>query len=162
MKSQLINIIIRHLHSELDQLLEAANNAHLAAIDDQSVAETQYDTLAIEAGYLAEGQSRRVQALKKSIVDMTSLASQLTTSPQKLPVIGLGALVQLSDEKTTQHFYFIAPAAPGFTCNINEADITVITPQSPLGQALVNLEVGDEVTLPNSHSNISKDVILIQ
>jgi len=67
MKAEVISKILTYLQNELASLSTAAKNAHLAAIDDQSVAETQYDTLAIEASYLAEGQSRRVEALKKSI-----------------------------------------------------------------------------------------------
>ena len=66
-KEKIIQDILNYLRQELSIIQEAANNAHLAATDDQSVAETQYDTLAIEASYLAEGQSRRVDELKLSI-----------------------------------------------------------------------------------------------
>ncbi len=67
-RQQLNHTIEGHLKSKIAEAEEAAMNAHHAAIDDQSVAETQYDTLAIEAGYLAEGQSRRIQMLKEELI----------------------------------------------------------------------------------------------
>jgi uncharacterized membrane protein len=66
-KQQLITIIVSSLSQQLQKAIAAANEAHAAAVDDQSVAETQYDTLAIEAGYLAEGQSRRVTEFQQAI-----------------------------------------------------------------------------------------------
>ena len=66
-KQALVELIISDLQQALNQAISAANEAHAAAVDDQSVAETQYDTLAIEASYLAEGQSKRVQELQKAI-----------------------------------------------------------------------------------------------
>ncbi len=46
-KKQLVDVIVTALKQELQQAIDAANEAHAAAVDDQSVAETQYDTLAI-------------------------------------------------------------------------------------------------------------------
>ena len=43
-KEKLITNIISHLENALSIAKHAANEAHLAATDDQSVAETQYDT----------------------------------------------------------------------------------------------------------------------
>ena len=62
-KQSLINTIIEQLEAELENALQSAETARLAAIDDQSVAETQYDTLGLEASYLAHGQSERAANL---------------------------------------------------------------------------------------------------
>ncbi|GAA5138069.1 hypothetical protein GCM10025767_19860 [Thalassotalea piscium] len=59
--------LITYLKNELSALVNAANSARAASIDEQSVAETQYDTLAIEAGYLAEGQAKRAQLIALEI-----------------------------------------------------------------------------------------------
>ncbi len=162
MKEQLIKTIISHLHKELSQLLVAANNAHLAAIDDQSIAETQYDTLAIEAGYLAEGQSRRVEEIKQAIIEFKNLPERINNSLQEKCIINLGSLVQVSNERSKRHLYFIAPAAAGFRCELNEANITVITPQSPLGNALMNLEEGDEFNVIVNAQATTQEVISIK
>jgi len=148
-KKDIIQQVLQHLLQELDTTQLAAKNAHLAAIDDQSIAETQYDTVAIEAGYLAEGQSRRVEEIQKSVTLFKQLnAKELQTSP----VVKTGSLVQLEKGCKNSQWYFIAPAAGGFTCKIidthnNVQNIVVITPYSPMGKALVTKQVDDEVII---------------
>jgi len=63
----------------------------------------------------------------------------------------LGSLVQLEQDIAKQRWFFIAPAAGGYRCQIVERDIlaniTVITPKSPMGEALLGKERDDEVKL---------------
>jgi len=156
MKAEVISKILTYLQNELASLSTAAKNAHLAAIDDQSVAETQYDTLAIEASYLAEGQSRRVEALKKSIIELKALPLE-----QSLQV-SLGSLVQLSQDTCAKHWFFIAAAAAGFRCKINDQQITVITPQSPMGQVMMEKYVDDEIQLLIGNNQLDDDIAVIK
>ena len=79
----------------------AANNAHQAATDDQSVAETQYDTLAIEQSYLAEGQSRRVDEIRYTIELINNFKYDLAL---ETPGIIQGSLVQLEQDIAKQHY----------------------------------------------------------
>jgi transcription elongation GreA/GreB family factor len=141
-KKTVVSLVINELESELKHAVNSANDAHAAAVDDESVAETQYDTLAIEAGYLAEGQSRRVQELHSAIQSYQSLP--LITFDQN-KAITLSALVQLSQDKGSNHWFFIGPAAGGFRCQIAKQHITVITPQSPMGKALINKFEDDDI-----------------
>lgn len=147
-KKELLSRIIEHLTSELSNSELAAKNAHLAATDDQSVAETQYDTLAIEASYLAEGQSRRVEEMKASIILFEQLAQQKI---DELLQVSIGSLVQLEKDKANNAWFYIGPASGGFRCEIKGNTFTLITPQSPMGTALMNKEEGDdvEITLGN-------------
>ncbi len=143
-KKSLVSLIIKNLQQELSQAVSAANEAHAAAVDDQSVAETQYDTLAIEASYLAEGQSRRVQELQEAIFDYQNLV--LSKFDENKP-IALSALVQLNTDNKKQHWFFIGPAAGGFRCQLNEQHITVITPESPLGNTLMREFEGEDINV---------------
>ena len=114
-KQSLVEIIITQLTYELTQAKNAANDAHAAAVDDESVAETQYDTLAIEAAYLAEGQSKRVAEFQQAIAVYEDLSlSDFNDENQ----IGLTALVQLAADVDDNHCFFIAPAAGGFRCQL--------------------------------------------
>ena len=148
-KKELVTLIVKNLKQELSQAINAANEAHAAAVDDQSIAETQYDTLAIEASYLAEGQSRRVQKLQEALLNYQELT--LVEFGESIP-IALSALVQLYADSKKQHWFFIGPAAGGFRCQLNEQHITVITPKLPIGIALMREFEGDniDVTLGNS------------
>ena len=141
-KKTLVALIIKNLKQELSQAINAANEAHAAAVDDQSVAETQYDTLAIEASYLAEGQSRRVQELQEALISYQEL--NLVEFDENKP-IALSALVQLHADSKKQHWFFIGPAAGGFRCELNEQYITVITPKSPIGIVLMREFEGESI-----------------
>ena len=143
-KQQLVNIIVDSLRQQLHEAIAAANEAHAAAVDDQSVAETQYDTLAIEAGYLAEGQSRRVTEIQQAIAAYQTLTGFNTEQKSQ---VTLGALVQLSADTTSNHWFFIGPAAGGFRCKIAEQTITVITPASPMGDALLGKQLDDDIEI---------------
>ncbi|HCM46439.1 MAG TPA: hypothetical protein DIS98_02640 [Colwellia sp.] len=143
-KKKIIEIVITELSKEYQQAIDAANDAHAAAVDDQSVAETQYDTLAIEASYLAEGQSKRVIEFKHAI-DAYKALSIIEFNCDSY--IALGALVQLSADLKANHWFFIGPAAGGFRCQLDEINITVISPQSPMGTALIGKQQDDDIEI---------------
>ena len=143
-KKQLIDLVVTALAKELQQAIDAANEAHAAAVDDQSVAETQYDTLAIEASYLAEGLSKRVTEFQHAI-DAYKALDIIDFNIDSY--IALGALVQLSADKEAKQWFFIGPAAGGFRCQLAQQNITIITPQSPMGIALIGKQQDDDITI---------------
>jgi transcription elongation GreA/GreB family factor len=143
-KKQLIDVVVTALTKELQQAIDAANDAHAAAVDDQSVAETQYDTLAIEAGYLAEGQSKRVSEFQQAIDAYQTLE---LIDFDETSFVSLSALVQLSADRKNNHWFFIGPAAGGFRCQQGKQNITVITPQSPMGTALIGKQQDDDIEI---------------
>ena len=157
-KQALITLIISELKQALTQALSAANEAHAAAVDDQSVAETQYDTLAIEASYLAEGQSRRVQEIQTAIKGYQSL-NLIDFDENK--AIAITALVQLSKDSQNQQWFFIGPAAGGFRCKLSEQHITVITPQSPMGLALIGQYQEDDIDIKLGNNQLSDYIVFV-
>lgn len=154
-KQKIIELVIAELSKEHQQAIDAANDAHAAAVDDQSIAETQYDTLAIEASYLAEGQSRRVAEFQHAI-DAYKALDLIEFNDNSY--ITLGALVQLSADLEANHWFFIGPAAGGFRCKVSQKNITVITPQSPMGAVLIGKQQDDDIELMLG-SNKLKDYI---
>ncbi len=162
-KNMIIVEVTTQLQQELALALEAANNAHKAATDDQSVAETQYDTLAIEQSYLAEGQSRRVDEIKYAIKNLTDFPWKLSQGKSQVVV---GSLVQMEKDLAKQHWYFIAPAAGGYRCKFAQdkvmVNITVITPHSPMGAALLGKEFDDEVILTVGNNKMADYIIAIE
>jgi len=161
MKTLIINNILTFLKKELAMQLQAANNAHSAATDDQSIAETQYDTLAIEASYLAEGQSRRVEELQQAIRAFLQLSSEQKNNALNY-VVTIGSLVQLFQDEESKNWFFIAPAAAGFKTTIAQQNVTVVTPESPMGKALINLSVGDEVNLTLGSHQLNDHIVTLQ
>jgi transcription elongation GreA/GreB family factor len=157
-KKQILSDIFSHLEQELSATITAANNAHLAATDDQSVAETQYDTLAIEASYLAEGQSRRVTQIQQAKQALTQLV--LRDFDESMS-ISLGALVQLAQDSDENHWFFIAPAAGGFRGQLDGNNYTVITPTSPMAKALLGKFIDDEVELMVGVNKLCDEIIAV-
>lgn len=142
-KSQIVKQIVDHLVAELEVYFKAARAAHAEATHEQSKAENKYDTRGLEASYLARGQSRQAAEIEQAIAQF-----------QKLPLrdfapadpIDLGALVELRSKDNTS-FYFIGPRAGGTEIVVDEKEILVITPQSPLGQQLAGKKQGERLSL---------------
>lgn len=145
-KQKIIEQIIAHIDEELKNITLAAESARLAAIDDQSVAETQYDTLAIEASYLAHGHSERAQQLINAKGQYQNIKLRDFNEDDE---ITQGALLQLGTEHGHKYF-FIAPNSGGLKVEVDGKNITVITETAPLTQQLLGLYQDDdiELTLP--------------
>ena len=141
-------LMLEKLEIDLDVLQRAAQTAYEAATHAENIAENKYDTLGLEASYLATGQARRMNEI-----------SQALHALQQLPVrdydaqrgIQLGDLVLLADADDEQRWLFLAPDAAGLKVELDNQSIMLITPHSPMGQSLlgqvqdseVNLQVGN-------------------
>ncbi|ESP91002.1 transcription elongation factor, GreA/GreB [Pseudoalteromonas luteoviolacea] len=128
------------LEKKLYEAQAAADSARMDAIHEQSAAETQYDSLSIESGYLAEGQSERVEQAHFAINAFESVFKT-----DKISSVVEGALVKLSDEEGDLYWYFIGPTEGGLKVTISNTQILVLTLQSPLGQVLKGKQLDDEV-----------------
>ncbi len=144
-KQQLRQDIIETLKRDLNGAVEAAQHALDGATHEQSKAETQYDTLGLEHAYLAEGQSRRIDALGLAISQVQNWSIKDFTKEDE---IYLGAIVTLEDIKNQQlTTLFLAPAGGGISIKVENLEIKVITPQTPLGESILGLMLDDEVRL---------------
>ncbi len=133
-KEQLRSELLEILTTQRQNALAAADSAHDDATHEQSVAETQYDTVGLEAAYLAHGQSQRVADCDMMINRIKALSLRDFESEDE---IVLGALVTL-DTKMTCWFL---PVCGGI--KLDEGKVVVITPQSPLGEMLDGAEEGE-------------------
>ena len=61
--------------------------------------------------------------------------------------IGLTALVGVRDEDDVESIYFVAPTGGGERLTFDGGDVLALTPQSPLGEAVVGRRVGHEIEL---------------
>lgn len=149
----LVAAILAQLEHTLADTQRAADEAHHAATHEESVAETQYDTLGLEASYLAEGQSRRVAELQDAIARFHQL-------PQKSfgddSPVTLGAQILLQEDNGNLRHLFLGPTAGGVEVMLGGQQITVISPASPLGAELVQKYLGDEVHIGQHTCEIIK------
>lgn len=143
-KSAIRDAILAQLRAELALQTGAALLARDEAISPESRAENKYDTHSQEAAYLAEGQARLAGEIDVSLAHYTTMPL-----PDFGPgdVIALGAIVEVS-ARTTSAWYFIGPRAGGLELRVDGHDLLVLTPQSPLGRALLGRRAGDAVRAP--------------
>ncbi len=143
-KTELLHAIIERLGVDLDVLQRAAQTAYEAATAEENIAENKYDTLSLEASYLATGQARRMEEIRQA------RAAYLQLSLRDFdPEVGVQVsnLVLLEDETGNRQRVFLGPEAAGLKIGEGANLVTVITPRSPLGQQLLGKVEGDEVDL---------------
>jgi transcription elongation GreA/GreB family factor len=146
-KSLIHQLILEQLKNDSDVAQRAAMSAHDAATNEENIAENRYDTLALEAGYLAEGQSRRLQEIETALTVYLNL--RLKEFTDKSP-IGLTALITLEGSDDQQRHLFLGPDAAGLKLHMGDLEVLVITPQSPMGQSLLGKVTGDELSIAGS------------
>ena len=133
------------MQGELAATLGAVTQAHDNAVHEQSKPENQYDTLALEAAYLAHGQSVRAAELQRQV---TVLKYLKFTDYVPGSAVGSGAIVQLQDLLSTRsQWLWILPVAGGIGLQYEDVSITTITPEAPLGDKILGCYEGDEITL---------------
>src|SRR5690349_12436846 len=130
------------LHASLAVLEKAARAAHAEATHESSKAENKYDTRGLEAAYLAGGQARQAREILESIEIYASLSLHEFGASDP---IDLSALVELETAGEVGT-YFIGPRSGGLEVDCHGAEITVITPHSPLGQQLMRKKTGQRWT----------------
>ena len=149
-KQLVIEQLVAKLTEERDILVRAARDSRTEATDESSKSESKYDTRGLEASYLAGGQSRLAeeaeQALK--IVQRLGLIEFAPTDE-----ITIGALVEVKAKKRSQ-YYFLSPRGGGLQVEVEGQAIVVLTPQSRLGQMLVDKVAGDHFTFEQTGATL--------
>ena len=137
-------LMLDKLEIDLDVLQRAAQTAYEAATHAENIAENKYDTLGLEASYLATGQARRVEEIRQALKNCQAM----TLAPfDPAHGIQVGALVHLEAGSGSGQWLFLAPDAAGLKLAHDEHTVTVITPRSPLGAALLGKLPDDEVLI---------------
>ncbi|WP_439887200.1 GreA/GreB family elongation factor [Pseudomonas sp. MBLB4123] len=141
-KAQLQQLLLERLQADLASAERAALSAHEAATHEENIAENKYDTLGLEAAYLAAGQARRVEEIRQAL----SAWQRLTPRPYEAGQgIGLGTLVWLADAQDRVQCLLLGPDSAGLKLQWQDQEVLVISPRAPLGQRLLGSDVGDEV-----------------
>jgi transcription elongation GreA/GreB family factor len=138
-KSKILNQLVIQVEGDLAVSQEAADVARDAAVNEESKSEDKHDTRSIEAGYLAGAQRKRVAELKELVNYLKILKVK---SFSKNEAISATALVHLEVDGQSL-VYFVLPQGGGLKTQVNGSQIHTVTPQTPLGQALLGLKTGE-------------------
>lgn len=147
-KSQFFNRLIETLREECLHAVKASQDAAEYATNEESRAESQWDTQGLEASYLAAGQASQAKQWADSVQELQSEREDLLKSND---TVGLGALFSC-DFGAGEEWYFFAGVAGGHVVPTEQGEVTVITSNSPLAARLLRLRAGDSFTLANGNS----------
>lgn len=131
------------LAKALETMVNAARQTREGAVHEESRAESDKDMRSTEQSYLARGQAMRAEALAEELtrLEVTPLRAYGDDDP-----IGPGALVRVSLDGA-ERIFFVVPQGGGTDLMVEGSRVTVVTPSSPVGQALIGRRTGDDFEL---------------
>lgn len=155
-KRHILQIILDRLAHDLNVQFTAAKTAHEASTHEENIPDNKYETLALEASYLAQGQANRAREIRQAV----EAYKQLTLQPfdEESP-IRLSALVTLADEDAATKTVFIGPVEGGLKVECGGTEVVVITPASPLGRDLIGRKVGDVVRVGTGSGSKEYEIV---
>ena len=141
-KRALVELLIEAMEADFEAAFRASRDAASYATDEEARAETKWDTQGLEASYFAAGKAGQAHALAASIAALRAF------EPERCEVVELGAVVEceIGGHKT---LFFIAPVGGGKEIVLDSNEVTVVTPDSPVSQAMDGKGAGAGFTLGN-------------
>ena len=144
-KADVLMRFLEQVSSEIAAQTASALSAHQAATHEESKAEDRHDTFAIEASYLAAGQSARVMELEK----VRSELEGYLTGTRESEIVVPGSLLSYESDGVV-HWVLMAKSGGGFRTSLGEEGAQALAMQilsinSPLGSELLGLRAGDEI-----------------
>lgn len=138
LKQKIKNKLLEKAKEQLTLAAQAAESAKNLSREGDLKSDGKYDTRGVEAGYLAGAQAKRVEEIKQDIALLESIELDHDSK-----TVSIGSLIELEYNKNTR-VYFLSSTSGGNLLNIDGQAILVISVFSPIGQAVVNLSLGDE------------------
>ena len=142
-KPALLRALLEQLAADIARAVEAANRSRQDATHDEARPENDKDTRALETSYLARGQAQRVVDLEQAERQVRFMT--VREFGENDP-IDLSALVELESDEGRK-WYFVAPSGGGRTLEQAGVAIDVITPEAPVGRALIGRLAGEDLEL---------------
>lgn len=156
-KEKLLEAFIHHVESELQLITEAAKNTYEIATHEENKPENEYDTRGLEASYLAGAQAERVAQVKETLAILKSAKVKNFSSTD---AIAFTAVVELEHNRKSQ-MMFVMPLGGGIKVKQDGIEVQIVTPASPLGEALIGLKEGDEAIIDAGGSSKEFEIVKV-
>lgn len=145
-KAPLISQLIDQLRQSMRVAMTAGQDAAREAVEGGTARERRESTRELrQYANLARGQSRRAAATHRELEQLERFQPQPLAAGAR---VALGAVVEIEDEETGEgRTFFLAPAGAGrmLTGPGGDGEISVVTPSSPIGKAVLGRRRGDVV-----------------
>jgi len=137
-KTIILEAVLAEMEAELHRLQAANEDASAGATSSEARAETKWDTCGLESSYLARGHAIQ---FKKLAADVCELRAFPLLSFIGKPIAS-GALIEV-EQSGDKMLFFLLPCGGGIEVMAEGMEVTVITPESPVGTALLDKNQGD-------------------
>ena len=138
-----LGALITQLQGLLSEITAASKDAASYATDSEAKADSKWDTQGLEASYLAAGQAAHARELAKVIAGLKGMkiaSVQDTVISGSLVVCSMGDLTE---------GYLLCNQGGGNSIRFEGMEITMITPESALGNALIGKKRSSAFQLPS-------------
>lgn len=143
-KQELIAQLVTQLEASARAALDARAAAAMEAKEGATPDEKREDARAAhQLQTLGGAQQRRAQ---KALAEVDAL--QTFRPPAQMATINVGAIVEIEDEESGEgRTFFLAPVGAGMTLTGPGGDgvLSVVTPVSPIGKAVIGRRAGDVI-----------------
>lgn len=144
-KAAVLDALRADLQDALDVMVQAARTARAAATHEEMKPENDKDTRGLEAGYLAGAQAARAAEMRRALAELAALQPRAFAEDERIAAM---ALVEIEHADTGQRQrLFLCPEGGGKKLVVDGVEVQVVTPRSPLGDALVGKRRGDVVEM---------------
>jgi len=165
-KNAILMAIIKQLQADVLVLEQAVALACDTATHADCLGSSKYETMSLEASYLAQGQGVRLLEVERALAYFTTLlplpvcqSVDKGSAPQT--TVALPSLLVLQDDAGNKQLLCLATEAGGLKVQYGKSWITVITPQAPLGHAVIGKVAGDAFELSIAGTIHEYDVVAV-
>jgi transcription elongation GreA/GreB family factor len=139
----LLEKLVEKLRAERDAANRIARDTAEAANHPEARPENDKDTRKIELSYLASGQAARARELEATIAALLAAPPRAFDSGD---AVALGALVTLESTNKLERV-LLCSGGGGTNVEDEHGIVRVVTPEAPLGRALLGKTAGEEIEL---------------
>jgi transcription elongation GreA/GreB family factor len=143
-KQSVLAAFIEDLSASITEGTARARATAASATHSEARREDDKDTRGLEESYLAAGQAQRVADLELERAAFRSMPRLVFDDETPLTV---GALVLLEDEEAGERVLLITATSGGRKVTVDGRTVSALTPNAPLGLALLGRVVGDEIEI---------------
>jgi transcription elongation GreA/GreB family factor len=137
-KQGILDNVLKALEAELERQTQANAQSNAATTFSASNADKQRDTTGYESAFLAHGYAKHCIDLAHQLEELKAMEVEDFTGQE----VDIGALVEVEMDGKAD-WYLLLIGGGGIEVSADGKTVTVITPESPLGEALMgNIEAG--------------------
>lgn len=155
-KAAVLDALVATLRADLASATEVQKKTVEGATHEESRPENDKDTRALESTYLARGLAQRVDDLKEALARI----APLSRAPlERDAAAAAGTIVVVEDEDGSIVRYLLVPAGGGARLEVGGERFLVVSPEAPVGMALLGRRIDDDVVLRTPKG--TKDLVVV-